>query len=133
MVVGRPNELNVGLNLDSPESNPTSSESNSTSSGPTETPTSSDPSEDDIRLRAGDTTIYLALRDAFSKVNDKPPPSSVNVTRNDLDEGKCAPNILIFARGTTETGNFGKGVGVPLIKEVDAALGGKVIFQGVNQ
>ena len=92
-----------------------------------------DPIEEDIRLGAGDTTVYLALRDAFSKVNDRATPSPVNITRNDLEEGKCAPNILIFARGTTEVGNMGKGVGVPLIIELDAALAGRVIFQGVNK
>lgn len=96
-------------------------------------PARSAPTEEDIQPSVKNTTVYIALHDAFSQVNDEALSSPANTTRNDLEEGKCAPNILIFARGTTETGNIGKRVGVPLIKEVDAALAGSVSFQGVNK
>lgn len=91
--------------------------------------------EDEIAAVAGNSDFYIALEEAFAKIK-KPQASLVkraDLTRNDLEQGKCAPNIIIFARGTTEDGNMGNGVGVPLQNAVDAVLSGKVIYQGVNQ
>ena len=54
-------------------------------------------------------------------------------TANDLENGKCAPVTVIFARGTTEGGNIGTVVGPPLQCALQSALGaGNVAFQGVD-
>ena len=61
-------------------------------------------------------------------------PRQASSTANDLVNGKCAPVTVIFARGTTETGNIGTVVGPPLESAVQSALGGasNVAFQGVK-
>lgn len=92
--------------------------------------------EDKIRTEAADSPAYAALEEAFARINKQSIVSKrADTTRNDLQEGKCAPNIIIFARGTSETGNMGggSGVGVPLQNAVDVVLGGRVIYQGVNK
>ncbi|RPB18955.1 cutinase-domain-containing protein [Terfezia boudieri ATCC MYA-4762] len=89
--------------------------------------------EDKIRAEAVDSPVYVALGEAFAQINKQHVVSKrADITRNDLEQGKCAPNIIIFARGTSETGNMGIGVGVPLQNAVDADLPGRVIYQGVN-
>ncbi|KAF8448374.1 cutinase-domain-containing protein [Terfezia claveryi] len=89
--------------------------------------------EDKIRAEAVDSPVYVALGEAFAQVNKQPVVSKrADTIRNDLEQGKCAPNIIIFARGTSEIGNMGSGVGVPLQNAVDAVLPGRVIYQGVN-
>jgi len=54
------------------------------------------------------------------------------MTANDVQNGKCAPTTLIFARGTTEQGNMGMVVGPPLANQLISAMGGNVAVQGVN-
>ncbi|KAF8456044.1 cutinase-domain-containing protein [Kalaharituber pfeilii] len=90
--------------------------------------------EEEILTAARSSPVYTALEEAFrdaTKASVEARQSST--TRNDLENGLCAPNIIIHARGTFEEGNMGSGVGVPLIAAVDAELGsGKAIYQGVN-
>ncbi|KAI5787546.1 cutinase [Pyronema domesticum] len=54
------------------------------------------------------------------------------MTRNELLEGKCAPIIVIFARGTTEPGNVGDDVGPMFFDALMKLRPGKVMIQGVN-
>lgn len=54
------------------------------------------------------------------------------VTRNDLNDGLRASNIVIVVRGTVELGNLGSNVGKPLVNQLSAELSGRVIFQGVD-
>ncbi|DAA75937.1 TPA_exp: putative Cutinase [Trichophyton benhamiae CBS 112371] len=49
-----------------------------------------------------------------------------------LDHAPCQPLTMIFARGTNEDGNMGKGVGRPLAAALRAQTGNKIIIQGVN-
>ena len=61
--------------------------------------------------------------------------TAVGVTRNDIVDGlPCKPFTLIFARGTTETGNIGSIVGPPFVLALENAFGGSqnVAVQGVN-
>lgn len=52
---------------------------------------------------------------------------------NDVEQGKCADIVIIFARGTTEAGNVGSLVGPPFFDAVKEQLGGKTLaMQGVN-
>jgi cutinase len=54
-------------------------------------------------------------------------------TASDVENGVCAPVTLIFARGTTETGNLGTVVGPPLAAAMKSAFGdNNVAVQGVN-
>ncbi|KAF3909282.1 Cutinase [Dactylellina cionopaga] len=56
-------------------------------------------------------------------------------TRNDLQNGDCKAFSLIFARGTTETGNIGVVVGPAFISALGKALPGgskALAIQGVN-
>lgn len=54
-------------------------------------------------------------------------------TENDVVQGKCADIVIVFARGTTETGNVGSLVGPPFFEAVKQQLGGKTLaLQGVN-
>jgi len=92
------------------------------------------PLEDKIRSGAADSPLYAALGDAFAQINGQSVVSKRgNPTRNDLEQGKCASNIIIYARGTNETGNMGNGPGASLQDAVDAVLPGRVIYQGVNK
>lgn len=50
--------------------------------------------------------------------------SPVGVVRNDIIDGICKPYTLIFARGTTETGNIGSIVGPPFVLALEEVLGG---------
>ncbi|KAI5820869.1 cutinase [Pyronema omphalodes] len=54
------------------------------------------------------------------------------MTRNELLDGKCAPIIVIFARGTTEPGNVGDDVGPSFFDALLKLRPGKVVIQGVN-
>lgn len=51
-------------------------------------------------------------------------------TVTDLTTGKCARNILIWARGTFEGGNVGS-MGRPLIDAINKVLPGSTIGEGV--
>ena len=54
-------------------------------------------------------------------------------TDNDLINGVCKNLTLIFARGTTESGNIGGIVGPPFVNALVSMLGkGQVAVQGVN-
>ncbi|KAI5857056.1 cutinase-domain-containing protein [Tricharina praecox] len=53
-------------------------------------------------------------------------------TRNELTAGRCADAIVIFARGTTETGNVGTVLSGPLFRAISDETNGRAIFQGVN-
>lgn len=54
-------------------------------------------------------------------------------TENDVVQGKCADIIVVFARGTTETGNVGSLVGPPFFEAIKEQLGGRTLaIQGVN-
>lgn len=53
-------------------------------------------------------------------------------TRNDLLDGPCKAVTVIFARGTTESGNIGAVVGPWLDAALDSRLGSNVAFQGVD-
>ena len=58
---------------------------------------------------------------------------AVGSTANDLQDGDCKAMTLIFARGTTETGNMGTIVGPPFANALQQAAGeGNVAVQGVN-
>ncbi|KAK6332941.1 hypothetical protein TWF718_010769 [Orbilia javanica] len=62
-------------------------------------------------------------------------PRQSRTTRNDLQNAACKPFTLIFARGTTETGNLGTVVGPPLISALGRVLPGgsnALAVQGVN-
>jgi hypothetical protein len=59
--------------------------------------------------------------------------SPIGVTSNDIVNGICKPFTLIFARGTTETGNIGSIVGPPFVLALQKAFGANnVAVQGVN-
>ena len=59
--------------------------------------------------------------------------SLIGVTTNDIVNGVCKPFTLIFARGTTETGNIGELVGPPFVLALKEAFGANnVAVQGVN-
>lgn len=56
-------------------------------------------------------------------------------TRNDLQDGQCGDVNVVFARGTTETGNVGLLTGPPFFDALDAGVskgGLKVAVQGVD-
>lgn len=56
-------------------------------------------------------------------------------TRNDLQNGQCGDINVVFARGTTETGNVGLLTGPPFFDALEAAVqagGLKVAVQGVD-
>lgn len=56
------------------------------------------------------------------------------MTREDLDNGVCGDVLVVFARGTAETGNVGSLVGPELFNALGSALGsGKTVaVQGVD-
>ena len=89
-------------------------------------------SESEVPADVLSSPVYKALEVGFK--NPVEATSRSILTRNDLEEGKCAPNIIIHARGTTELGNIGLFAGAPLIASlVDIFLPGKFIVQGVNK
>ncbi|OJD40262.1 cutinase [Diplodia corticola] len=53
------------------------------------------------------------------------------LTPRQSSPSSCAPITVIFARGTTETGDLGAVVGPPLQAALEAKLPGKVAVQGV--
>ena len=68
-----------------------------------------------VQKRAGSTTTY-----------------SSGDTANDVTNGVCAPLTVIFARGTSETGNIGTIIGPPLFAALSSDLDKNVALQGVN-
>ena len=79
----------------------------------------------------GVESLHATLEDAYAKVHQSIVKRG-DLTRNDLEQGKCAPNILIYARGTTEEGNMGS-LGAPFQDKLSALLSDSVIYQGVNE
>lgn len=75
-----------------------------------------------------------ALENAFRNLRASKVSSlaAVVTTRNDLLDGKCAPIIVLFARGTTEPGNVGDDVGPQFFDQLSALEPGRVIVQGTN-
>lgn len=59
-----------------------------------------------------------------------PGSGSAETTRNELNEGKCGPAILIYARGTTQSGNIGDKPGIKFAKDFVSAIPGSIV-QGV--
>lgn len=53
-------------------------------------------------------------------------------TATDVTDGVCAPLTVIFARGTSETGNIGLIIGPPLFAALKTDLDSQVALQGVN-
>ncbi|KAK8036640.1 cutinase [Apiospora phragmitis] len=53
-------------------------------------------------------------------------------TENDLKDGKCAGNVFIFARGSTEIGNMGTVCGPQTCSGLKSRMDGDVICQGVG-
>ncbi|KAF8244336.1 cutinase-domain-containing protein [Wilcoxina mikolae CBS 423.85] len=83
-------------------------------------------------------TPAIALENQFRTIHDthhaaKKEQIMVVTTRNELVSGKCAPIIVIFARGTGEPGNVGDDVGPEFFKELEKLKSGKTIVQGVNK
>ncbi|KAE9380672.1 carbohydrate esterase family 5 protein [Stipitochalara longipes BDJ] len=59
--------------------------------------------------------------------------SGFSTTENGLSGGGCAAMTVIFARGTTETGNVGTLAGPPFFNALEAKVGaGNVAVQGVD-
>ena len=59
--------------------------------------------------------------------------SPVGVTANDIVNGVCKPYTILFARGTTETGNLGSIVGPPFVLALQNTFGANnLAVQGVN-
>lgn len=59
--------------------------------------------------------------------------TGTNDTRNDILDGICKPNTLIFARGTFEDPNLGNIVGPPFVAALEDVFGaGNLAVQGVN-
>jgi hypothetical protein len=52
-------------------------------------------------------------------------------TRNDVLNKVCAPVTVVFARGTTETGNVGTLTGPPFFTALQSAVG-QIAVQGVD-
>lgn len=76
-----------------------------------------------LALPTGLETTTLEKRTAYT----------TGATANDVTNGVCAPLTVIFARGTSESGNIGSVVGPPLFKALISALGSsKVALQGVT-
>lgn len=75
---------------------------------------------------------FAALGNIASYISTTSAPADPATTYNDLADGKCAPFILLFARGTNGTGNVGEGVGPALIKELTALRPGQFMVQGTN-
>lgn len=53
-------------------------------------------------------------------------------TASDVQDGVCAPLTVIFARGTSESGNIGSVIGPPLFAALSSDLDKNVALQGVN-
>jgi len=86
------------------------------------------------------TTILAALFATALSVplpgGRSPTPDEIRqaaTTRNELLNGPCRNVTVIFARGTTESGNIGSLVGPALESALDARLGSTTVaFQGVD-
>lgn len=56
-----------------------------------------------------------------------------STTQDDLQDGNCAQNIIVFARGTTEPGNVGRLAGPPFFQALAQQVGAdNVAVQGVD-
>ena len=72
-------------------------------------------------LFAKDGSIRIVARDAIRapgpplSIEELEKRQSLSDTRNDLVNGICRAVTVIFARGTTESGNVGTLVGPPLV------------------
>lgn len=82
------------------------------------------------------TSILVSL---FATVLAAPTPAPTleirqsATTRNELLDGPCRPVTVIYARGTTESGNIGASVGPALEVALDRRLGANTVaFQGVD-
>lgn len=73
-----------------------------------------------------------ALGNIASYISTTSAPADPATTYNELAEGKCAPFILLFARGTNGSGNVGEGVAPALIRELTSLRPGQFIVQGTN-
>ncbi|KAK5098511.1 hypothetical protein LTR70_002724 [Exophiala xenobiotica] len=86
------------------------------------------------------TTVLAALfttaLSAPLPAGPSPTPEEIKqaaTTRNELLNGPCRNVTVLFARGTTESGNIGSLVGPALESALDARLGAtNVAFQGVD-
>jgi len=86
------------------------------------------------------TTTLLALAPALGLANpigERATSTSTSgytsgATANDVTNGVCAPLTVIFARGTSESGNIGSVIGPPLFKALLSATNNQVALQGVN-
>lgn len=75
-------------------------------------------------------TVFITLFSAALSLPLEPRQAS---SANELINGPCKKVAVIFARGTTEPGNIGTGVGPQLSAAVKSRLGsGNVAFQGVD-
>ncbi|RPB06008.1 cutinase-domain-containing protein [Choiromyces venosus 120613-1] len=76
--------------------------------------------------------LEAAFRNLRSSNSSEVSAAAVVATRNELIESRCDDVIVIFARGTTELGNVGDGVGPAFFDALVALEPGRVIIQGVN-
>ncbi|KAM0797187.1 cutinase-domain-containing protein [Usnea florida] len=94
------------------------------------------PAPDRVQVRAASPTY--TLQPGFTGLPVSVAPASClgvtsGTTDNDLLNGVCKNLTLIFARGTTESGNIGGIVGPPFVNALVSMLGkGQVAVQGVN-
>ncbi|KAF8457076.1 hypothetical protein BDZ91DRAFT_800667 [Kalaharituber pfeilii] len=74
------------------------------------------------------TKVFSSLKDTVG-VSKRQLGSSA---RSDFEQGRCADAIIIYSRGTTESGNIGTELSGPMIDQLDLRLRGRYNFQGVN-
>lgn len=84
--------------------------------------------------------LKRSLYDAYEKAFSAGAPSELDKrqllssTRNDLQNGRCADVTIIWARGTTETGNVGTVLSGPVFNALDlTSVRNRYIVQGVNE
>lgn len=80
------------------------------------------------------TMILFLAFSALSTVSAVPfdkRQSLAGITQNGLT-GACKGMTVIFARGTTETGNVGTVAGPPFFQALSAKVGGDLAVQGVD-
>ncbi|KAK8869395.1 cutinase 1 [Apiospora arundinis] len=76
--------------------------------------------------------ISLASALPFEQVEVLDARQVGSANSNDLKDGKCARNVFIFARGSTETGNMGTVCGPQTCSGLKSNLNNDVICQGVG-
>jgi cutinase len=80
------------------------------------------------RQTAAVDTQPMASAEAQAEATNK-----FSTTENGLTSGGCKAMTVIFARGTTETGNVGTLAGPPFFNALEASVGaGNVAVQGVD-